>query len=207
MAGICPLLAFVACWWTAAIIHMNVPDVPVSVVAVAAMLGLAVGIILDVLWLKRWMRRFYTASLHWMAAVYGALCVVAVASFMGLPIGTFGLGILAGIYTGRRLHHLGSEEEAARRSFHRVALFAALMTAGAALLIGLLVLRDQSVVETMQRWFGIAPGMARGVAGVAIVCVLSAVLFCAQYWCAMWAGRLAYKIRATTPTERTPEGG
>ncbi len=90
------------------------PGVPVTAVIAAAMSGLVVGIVLDLLLLRRWIRRFYTASLWLMAVIYGALCVVAVAFFMGLPVGTFPLKLLAGIYAGRRQHHAGAEGAAVR---------------------------------------------------------------------------------------------
>ena len=105
------------------------PGVPVTAVIAAAMSGLTVGIVLDLLLLRKWIRRFYTASQWLMAAIYGALCVVAVGFFMGLPVGTFGLGLLAGIYAGRRQCHAAAEGAAVRRGLRRAALFAASMTA------------------------------------------------------------------------------
>ena len=194
LAGICPLLVFVMCWWTAAVVHACVPGVSVSAVAVTAMSGLLAGIVLDLLLLRKWIRRFYTASLWLIAAIYGALCVVAVAFFMGLPVGTFGLGILAGIYAGRRQHHAASEGAAVRRGLRRVAFFPALLTAGAALPIGLLALQERSVVELLGKVLGIAPGAARGATGVMLVCLLCVALFGAQYWCSLRAGGLAFRM-------------
>lgn len=115
LAGICPLLAFVMCWWTAAVVHACMPGVSVNAVIVTALSGLLAGIVLDLLLLRKWIRRFYTSSLWLMAAIYGALCVVAVAFFMGLPVGTFGLGILAGIYAGRRQRHAAAKGAAVGR--------------------------------------------------------------------------------------------
>jgi len=196
LAGICPLLTFVVCWWTAAVVQARVPGVSVNAVIVTAMSGLLVGIILDLLFLQRWIRRFYTASLWLMAAIYGALCLVAVAFFMGLPVGTFGLGILAGIYAGRRQHHAASEGAAVRRGLGRVAFFAALLTAGAALPIGILCLREPSVVELLRQILRIAPTAVRGATGVVLVCLLSVALFGAQYWCSLQAGWLAFRMGA-----------
>lgn len=72
LAGICPLLICAVCWWTAAIVQMRVPGVSVNAVIVSAISGLVIGFILDLVLLRRWVRRFYTASLWWLAAVYGA---------------------------------------------------------------------------------------------------------------------------------------
>ena len=214
LAGICPLLVFVVCWWTAAVVLMLVPGVSVNAVIVAAISGLLAGIVLDLLLLQRWIQRFYTGSLWLMAAVYGALCLVAVAFFMGLPVGTFALGILAGIYAGRRQHHAVSTGAAVRRGLRRVAFFAALVTAGAALPIGILSLQERSVVELLRKTVGIPPGALRGATGVMLVCLLSVALFGAQYWCSLRAGWLAFRMgegsaqRDTAPNDgpATPLG-
>jgi hypothetical protein len=197
LAGICPLLVFVVCWWTAAaVVLAHVPGVSVNMVIAAAMSGLVVGIVLDLLLLRKWIRRFYTASFWLMAAIYGALCVVAVAFFMGLPFGTFGLGLLAGIYAGRRQHHAAAAGAAVRRGLRRVALFAALLTAGASLPIGILVLQERSVLELLGKILGLAPSAVHGAAGVMLVCLLCVVLFGAQYICSLQAGWLAFRMGA-----------
>jgi hypothetical protein len=194
LAGICPLLTFVACWWTAVLVLWNVPGFSVHAVIVAAISGLAIGIVLDLLLLRKWMGKFYTASLWLMAAVYAALCVVAVAFFMGLPIGTFTLGLLAGVYAGRREHHAASAEAAVRCGLRRAALFAALMTAGAALPIGLLVLKERSVVELLSKILGREPSAVQGPVGVMVVGFLTLALLGLQYGCSLQAGWLAFGL-------------
>jgi hypothetical protein len=189
LGGACAWLSFVACWWMAAMVHMYTGGISVKMVVAAALTGLLIGIILDVLFLRRWIRNFYAARLWLLAIVYGALCVVAVASFMGLPVGTFALGLLAGGYAGRRQIHNPSIDIPGH-GLHKVAFFAALMTAGAALPIGLLALNEKSVAELFHRILGIS---SKG-AGVIVICLLCMVLFGAQYWCSLWAGGLALRI-------------
>ena len=189
LGGACVWLTFVACWWTAAMVHMYVGCVSINVVIAAALTGLLVGIVLDVLFLSRWIRGFYAARLWLLAIVYGALCVVAVASFMGLPVGTFALGLLAGAYAGRRQIHNPSGD-IPRHGLRRAAFFAALLTAGAALPIGILALREQSVVDLFRKLLGIDSWGA----GVMVVCLLCTVLFGAQYSCSLIAGRLALRM-------------
>ena len=185
-------MSFVTCWWTAAIVHAHVAGISVKVVIVSALAGLMIGIVLDILFLRRWIRGFYAANLWLLAVVYGALCVLAVASFMGLPVGTFALGLLAGAYAGRRQLHNPAADNAGH-GLRRAAFFAALMTAGAALPIGLLALREQSVTDLFQKILGIESWGA----GVMVVCLLCIVLFGAQYWCSFIAGRLALRMGTT----------
>jgi hypothetical protein len=205
LAGVCPLLVFVACWWTAAIVSMRVAGISEHAIALMALSGLTAGIVLDLLFLPMWIRRFYTAGRGWMGAFYAALFVVAGAMFMGMPVGTFGLGLLTGIYAGRRHHHAGSEEAAVHRALRRIALITALLTAGAALPIGILGLNERFVIELLRKIPGIETVAAQAVTGVMLVCVFCVVLFTAQYGCMLVAGMWAYtmgmdrKIPKTTP--------
>jgi len=189
LGGACACLSFVACWWTAAMAHMYIGGITVNIVPVAALTGLLIGIILDVLFLRRWIRNFYVVRLWYLAIVYGALCVVAVASFMGFPVGTFFLGILAGGYAGRRQIHNPSDKIPGY-VLRKVAFFAALMTAGTALPIGILVLKEQSIQELFQSILGISSWGAE----VVLIFLLCIVLFAAQYYCSLGVGRLALRI-------------
>ena len=196
LAGICPLLAFAACWWTAAAVHLRVAEIGEPAIAVAALSGLAAGVVLDLLFLPGWIRRFYTAGRGWMRAVYAALFVAAFAMFMGAPIGTFVLGLLAGVYAGRRLRHAGSEEAAARSGLRRVAFVTALLTAVAALPIGILGLKEQLVVDLVQKIPGVEASILQGAGGVALVCLFSVALFAGQYGCSILVGWWAFRMGA-----------
>ncbi|HOK78348.1 MAG TPA: hypothetical protein PLW35_11585 [Verrucomicrobiota bacterium] len=193
VGGACVWLSFVVCWWTAALIHIYVGGISVSTIAGAAFVGLLIGIVLDVLFLRSWVRGFYAARMWLLAILYGALCVLAVASFMGLPVGTFALGLVAGAYAGRRQVHKPSGDSA-ERGLRRTAFFAALMTSGAALPIGFLALQDRSAAELFAKMLRIRSWGA----GVVAVCILCMLLFAVQYWCSLWAGRLALRLGSGT---------
>lgn len=207
LAVTCCLLAFVFCWWTAAVIQISFPGISVTFVIVSAFSGLLIGIVLDMVLLRRWIRRFYTANLWWMAAMHAALCLVAVAFFMGVPIGTFGLGLIAGVYMGRREFHTGSTRAPITHSLRRTAFFAASLTAGAALPIGLMALQDASVIGMLEGIPGFDPGAAGGVAGIALVCLLCLTLFGVQYWCTLQAGWLALRLNVRGSQAGAPGAG
>jgi hypothetical protein len=194
LAGVCPLLTFVACWWTAAIVSMNVPGISEHTIALAALLGLTAGIVLDLLFLPMWIRRFYTAGWRWMWAFYAALFLLAGAIFMGVPVGTFGLGLLTGVYAGRRYHHAGSEAAAAGHDLRRVSFFTASLTAVTALPISILGLKEQTVVDLVRKIPGIEPSILQGVSGAGVVCLFCVVLFAALYGGSLAAGWWAYRL-------------
>ena len=58
----CPFLGFVAFWWTAALLHLQGFPVPEGVIKAAALTGLGLGCLLDVLFLRRWVGKFYMAK-------------------------------------------------------------------------------------------------------------------------------------------------
>jgi hypothetical protein len=193
LGGACVWLCFVAFWWTAAVVYTHVGGT-IRIVISAALSGLLIGIILNVLFLRKWVRNFYVARLWVLAVVYCAFCVLMLASFMGLPIGTFALGLLAGGYAGRRQRYNPSFGVSVH-GLKKVAFFAATMTAGTALPIGFLALREQSTKALFYRILGISSWGA----GIVVVCLLCIVLFGMQYWSSFSAGRfvLRFKISIT----------
>jgi hypothetical protein len=193
----CPLLTFVFFWWTAAGLYLSGFPLPPDVIITAALAGLGLGCLLDVVFLRRWVWKFYTANLWLMVAVYLALCVVAVAFCMGVPVGTFLLGIAAGVYIGRRTHHRQADEARAAVAFRRVAVFAASVTAAMALLIGILALQsEQEILRWLENTFGLSRNALQGSGGFILVGILCSLLFVTQFWCTRKAGRLALGIGA-----------
>ena len=113
---------------------------------------------------------------------------------MGVPIGTFVLGTGAGVYAGRRQHHLAPDGTSLTGILQKVGLFAAFVTTAAAAPIGILALDEQMVLDFLGVISGIEKDSLQGAAGVVIVAILSIVLFLAQYWFSKRAGQTAFGI-------------
>jgi lysylphosphatidylglycerol synthetase-like protein (DUF2156 family) len=191
----CPWLTFVAFWWTAALLYLQGFPVPEGMIKTAALTGLGLGCLLDVVFLRRWVGKFYSANLWLMVTGYLVLCVVAVASCMGMPVGTFSLGIAAGVYTGRREHHRQADGAQSAAAFRSVAVFAALVTTVAALAIGILALQsEQEILRWLENAFGLNPNTFLGGGGFILIGFLCSLLFVIQYWCSRKAGGLAFRI-------------
>jgi hypothetical protein len=123
---------------------------------------------------------------------------IAVALVMGLPLLNIVLGMLAGLYIGRKQLH----EETARDSFTktawRVSLFTALVTGLEALPIGLLGLKEglakemPGSVTVLSRW------LTTGPLGIAIVIMLSLTLMVIQFLCTRTAAKFAFGLGAAS---------
>ena len=188
----CPLLIFVGFWWSAALLHRYLPDFPLQFVIASAVTGLCVGMILDVLFLKNWVPRFYTTNIWLMGIIYIALSIAAVAFFMGLPVGTIILGILAGIYMGRRACHAQIDLTMDESSLRKTSLAAGAVTSMAAFPIGLLALNEDDILEMLQSLLGIWQLNFRGWAGFTLIGLLCIFLYLIQYWLSKQVGYLAY---------------
>jgi hypothetical protein len=142
-------------------------------------------------------KNFYTVSLRWMLVFYLGCFVVAFASFMGFPVGTFSLGIAAGVYVGRREHHCQADGVRADAAFRKVAVFAALVTTVAALAIGILALQsEQEILRWLANALGLNPNTFQVGGGFILIGFLCSLLFVIQYWCSRKAGGLAFRIGA-----------
>jgi len=188
---LCPLLAFVSGWWTSVLLFRNGLLGSEEAIRNSALVCLVIGLVLNLLFLRRWIAAFYSAPLLLMATIYAVLCPVAVAFFMGLPVGTLLLGFLAGLYIGRRACHQGRTAQQAKGSFVRTSLLAASLTAGASFLIGLWVLADKSVQDLVHELLGIPAASVYGYPGFILVALLSIILFVVQYSGTLFLAQLA----------------
>jgi len=192
---LCPLLLAVLAWWGAAALFIyDILPIPESAIAAATFLGLAAGLALDALFLKRWGARFYHLDMRLLALVYLFCSAIAVAFFMGLPLGNLALGALAGVYVGRRQHHADEGEAASARAIRRASWFTALVTGLEALPIGLLALLESDVAALLGSFTGWSLASIQGATGIGMVVVLSAVLAGLQFGFTWATARLTLKL-------------
>jgi hypothetical protein len=173
---------------------MRDPDFPLSMVIASALTGLGLGLVLDLVFLRQWVRRFYMANIWWMIILYLGLSIAAVAFFMGLPAGTIVLGIAAGVYMGRRERHVHTDWINAIPTLRKTALITASVTAMAALPIGILALNEQDILAMLENLSGLPQANLRGFAGFTLIGLGCVLLFLIQYWFSKKAGLLAFNI-------------
>jgi hypothetical protein len=83
------------------------------------------GLLIDIAFLKKWVRNAYTINTKILAVLYVFHSICALGFFMGVPIGDIFLGILAGIYAARKMDFMGADEEKRNQNFKKTAKFTA----------------------------------------------------------------------------------
>ena len=199
---LCPLLVIVLFWWSAAAIsRYQILPITERAIAISAIAGLGVGIILDILYVRKWIPRFYALDLKLMVLVYLFCSAIAAAFCMGLPAGNVFLGILAGVYIGRRLHYPDQGRESFLRLTKRACFFTATVTGIWTVAIGFLALEEPIVIQSSAELFGITREILTSFTGVILVLVLGAVLMLLQYWCTKMAARMSFSLGYPQPTQ------
>lgn len=116
--GAVPVIAcFLTGWW------LSLPFLPESGIILCALAGLLAGIIVDVIFLKRWVQRADSMKLGiWMAVhVFYSVCVLGF--FMGVPVFNVVLALPAGVFVGRFLARGGADPACVKKAARRTALF------------------------------------------------------------------------------------
>jgi hypothetical protein len=115
------LFCFVAAWFVGAVLLNE------KVVPTVALSGAGAGIIIGIVFLKRWVRNAYKINNFALAALYLFYSIGVLGFCMGVPILNFGVGILAGIYTARKMHHANADEKECRYNIRKTAIFSAVV--------------------------------------------------------------------------------
>jgi hypothetical protein len=153
--------------------------------AVAAVAGLAAGIMLDLLFLRRWMARAQTAPLWTWAAVYLVHSVGAFGFFMGVPVVIPLLALPAGILYGGRLAGRATPPDHVSREARRAASFTTAVLAIACSGSAALALSDPYTAGSLEGMlrlpFHVTPMMI-----LALILIGGAGLLLAQ-WILTWA--------------------
>lgn len=187
----CCWLCFIALWLVMmGLFDCGIPGkgVIVTVLVVCLLLGVAV----EIRFLSEWTRGVYQASMKLMAGVYLISSVVAIALGMGVPVGNLALGVMAGLYIGRRCFHSAEGPDVFKRASRRVGLFAGVVVALVSLPVGLLALvaGEEHTARVVVKTLGFAYCDAAGLGLVVTLCV---VLMVMQYALTRGAATLAYR--------------
>ena len=127
-----------------------------------------------------------------LAAIYIFYSVGVLGFCMGVPILNFGVGILAGIYTARKMHHTNAGEKEARHNIKKTAGFSAIvmmlmccLTGFWALIGGMIGYRFETPILSFTFTAAILIG---------IILTGGLILSLLQYWLTAKAAKIVHRI-------------
>ncbi len=154
--------------------------------------SLVPGIIIDIVFLKKWVSKAYQINNKALAVIYLFCSVVALGMGMGVPIFNFALGIAAGLYSARKVHFIGADEERRNQDFRKTAVFSAMVMALMCCLITLWAIAGEMIgyrFETPFLSFTFTVPIFS-----AVVLTGGAVLVLLQYCLTRLSAKLAFKL-------------
>jgi hypothetical protein len=158
--------------------------------------SLVPAIIIDAMFLKKWVRRAYQINNKMLAGIYLFYSVVALGLGMGVPILNFVLGIMAGVYAARRMRLTGADEQRRKQNFRKTAMFCAAVMALMCCLITLWAIAGRMIgarFETPYLSFTFTVPIF-----IAVVLTGGAILVLLQYWLTTIATKVTIKLLAVT---------
>lgn len=192
------LFCFVSAWFTSAVLLDDE-----NAVAVIALSGAGVGLIIDFLFLKRWVRSAYQINNKVLAAIYIFYSIGVFGFCMGIPVLNFPVGMMAGIYTARKMYHIEAGAEECNRSIKRTCVFTALVMVLICCLLTLWAIAGQMIgyrLETPVVSFTFTVPVFFGV-----VLMGGSGLVLLQYWLTSKTARLALKFWTRSPNSTLTE--
>lgn len=144
LAVLCPLFGFLAGWW------LFYPLLPDARILIPVILGVGLGLLVNLFFLKRWMKQAHQMSLWIWAAIYGFYTIGVFGFFMGVPVFNVLLGIPAGILMAGRLVENKTEAAPGTKFASRTAWFTTGVLSLVCLVSAYLALRDTFTAANLE---------------------------------------------------------
>ncbi len=144
-----PMVGLLAGWWGT---FRFLPERGVARVTAA---GIAAGLLIDGLYLGRWIRRAQDATMWGWCASYIAYSVAVFGFFMGVPAMNVLLAIPAGILLGGRLARRHAVSDQVRRSARAASAFTTAVLAAACAASAMLALDDPYTAGNLEAMLGL----------------------------------------------------
>jgi len=120
-----------------------------------ALIGLSSGLLIDLMFLKRWIKKRYVLSIWFVAGIYILYNICVYGFFMGFPVFNVLLGLLAGYYYGNRICSNKIQPEIRSKLINRVSLFTGLIMTLICISSGIIGLTDKTIGENIQGMLGL----------------------------------------------------
>ncbi len=150
-----PVALMLAGWWGCLYFA------PEETVKYFALGGLLAGLLLDMLFMRRWLRKAYSLPVGWFAGFYLFYSACLFGFFMGVPVFNLLLGIVGGYYVGICLRQAGKDKAEVEGAARRAGLFTAGVLAAVCTASWILAYRDASLAANIQGMFNLSKEISR----------------------------------------------
>jgi hypothetical protein len=181
---IIPILTLCTFWWGSYLLDLDIQFWAIS--------GIILGIVIDIIFLSKLLRRFYYLSTISLALLYLFYSIGMFGFFMGVPIFNIVLGIIAGIYIGRRMKVRRQEKEVFQKSLRQTAGFSFVVLLIICLSSAFIAITDPYTGVNLQGMLNLSFEVTKpNILGVIIIG--GALLLFIQNVLLMKAGKAAYR--------------
>jgi hypothetical protein len=187
--SVVPIGLFEAGWWISVLVFKA------DTIWVGALIGLVLGILIDLLFLRKWLSNVYVIPYGITILVYLFYMVGLLGFFMGFPVFNIFAGIMAGVYQGRKMYHFKAGMEETEYRVNKTCWLT--MIGMAATCIGTTLMVFKDVEDTAGNLEGMFH-LSFEVTPLMILAVTVAggmLLIISQFWLTKKAAMIAYKLK------------
>lgn len=187
-----PVVLFLTGWWTSLIFVTD------RTVFVFGLLGLGIGCLIDFIFVRQWISKVYTCRPIILAVVYVFYSICVFGFFMGVPIFNITIGIIAGVFMGRKFYHLGMAKEQLNGSILKVSIFSASIMGLISVASAYFATKDITDTALNLRGMFKLPFLPTAEMIIALIIFGGLGLITVQYWltkrCILWSNQLGIRI-------------
>jgi hypothetical protein len=184
LAPIFPLVGLMGFWWGTYLLSAE-NWIPFSMAA-----GLLTGILIDIIYLKRWVLRAYQVDLKLWGLVYLFYSVGFFGFFMGVPVFNVALAIPAGFIIGGRLNSLHYDQTQAHKMTRCAAWFTTGVMAAICIASAIIALADPFTEANLQGMLVLPFEVTRAMV-VGLIIVGGLFLLISEWWLTILAVRFS----------------
>ena len=156
MIGLLPIIVlFLLGWWGSLAITSE------ENVKFFAVGGLMLGLLIDILFLRRWVRKAYSLPVGWFVVFYLFYSVCMFGFFMGMPLLNVLMGLVGGYYVGLCLRYANKGKTEVEQAAKRTALFAAGVMAVVCLASWMIAYLEPTIAANVQGMLKMEQALSR----------------------------------------------
>lgn len=186
-SSVVPIFFFMAGWWG------SIGLVPENLIFIIAIIGLVLGIVLDFLFLKKQLKNVYETDRKILIIIYLFYSIGMFGFFMGVPIFNLMIGILAGMFIGRRSYQKKEGSEKFGNEIRKTCVFTTAVMIAISMTSAVIALKDP--LDTARNLEGMFNQRVYSITRTMILLIIvlgGFLLALAQYLLTKVAGTVAY---------------